>query len=136
MSNLEYFNYEGYGTNAKQNFWYSQAVRVGDIIECSGQGGWERSTEKIPEDIEKQIEQAFDNVEVTLKTAGSKGWEDVFSVTSHHIPIDDKALDIMVRLMKKYCPDHQPIWTALGVPALGRPDMKVEIEVRAYSPKK
>ncbi|KAM0154654.1 hypothetical protein ACHAQE_005751 [Botrytis cinerea] len=141
MSNLEYFNYEGYGeTTAKQNFWYSQAVRVGDIIECSGQvaltGGWDRITEKIPSDIEKQIEQAFDNVEAALKTAGSKGWEDVFSLTSHHMPMSDKAMEIMVRLLKKYCPNHQPIWTSLGVPALAFPDMKVEIEVRAYSPKK
>ncbi|TEY31285.1 hypothetical protein BOTCAL_0806g00050 [Botryotinia calthae] len=137
MSNLKYFNYEGYGeTTAKQNLWYSQAVRVGDIIECSGQGGWDRITEKIPSDIETQIEQAFDNVEAALKTAGSKGWEDVFSLTSHHMPMSDKAMEIMVRLLKKYCPNHQPIWTSLGVPALAFPDMKVEIEVRAFSPEK
>ncbi|APA13146.1 hypothetical protein SS1G_14046 [Sclerotinia sclerotiorum 1980 UF-70] len=137
MSNLEYFNYEGYGqTTAKQNFWYSQAVQVGDVIECSGQGGWDRITEEIPKDIEKEIEQAFDNVEAALTTAGSKGWEDVFSLTSHHMPINDETMGIMVRLLKKYCPNHQPIWTALGVPALARTDMRVEIEVRAYSPKK
>lgn len=99
-------------------------------------GGWDRITEKIPSDIEKQIEQAFENVEAALKTAGSKGWEDVFSLTSHHMPMSDKAMEIMVRLLKKYCPNHQPIWTSLGVPALAFPDMKVEIEVRAYSPKK
>lgn len=99
-------------------------------------GGWDRITEKIPSDIEKQIEQAFDNVEAALKTAGSKGWEDVFSLTSHHMPMSDKAMEIMVRLLKKHCPNHQPIWTSLGVPALAFPDMKVEIEVRAYSPKK
>jgi hypothetical protein len=38
MSHLEYYNYEGYGKRAAKDIWYSQAVRVGDIIECSGQG--------------------------------------------------------------------------------------------------
>lgn len=38
MSHLTYTAYEGYGERAKKDLWYSQAVRVGDIIECSGQG--------------------------------------------------------------------------------------------------
>lgn len=38
MAHLAYYNYEGYGQRSKENLWYSQAVRVGDIIECSGQG--------------------------------------------------------------------------------------------------
>jgi hypothetical protein len=38
MSHLTYYNYEGFGQEAHQNYSYSQAVRVGDRIECSGQG--------------------------------------------------------------------------------------------------
>lgn len=39
MSDLQYFNYKGYGTEkAEKQFRYSQAVRVGDTIQCSGQG--------------------------------------------------------------------------------------------------
>jgi len=38
MSNLTYYNYEGHGKRQQKAFWYSQAVRVGDRIECSGQG--------------------------------------------------------------------------------------------------
>lgn len=38
MSHLTYTNYEGYGELAKESYWYSQAVRVGDVIELSGQG--------------------------------------------------------------------------------------------------
>lgn len=38
MSHLTYYNYEGFGQEAHQEYWYSQAVRVGDRIECSGQG--------------------------------------------------------------------------------------------------
>ena len=49
-------------------------------------GGWDRETDQIDPNIVKQIEQAFDNVEHTLKLAGSRGWEDVFFLRSHHLP--------------------------------------------------
>jgi len=38
MAHLTYTNYEGFGERAKENYWYSQAVRIGDTIEISGQG--------------------------------------------------------------------------------------------------
>lgn len=38
MSHLTYYNYPGVGERNAQNFKYSQAVRIGDRIECSGQG--------------------------------------------------------------------------------------------------
>lgn len=38
MSHLKYYSYDGVGTRNKENFSYSQAVRVGDRIEISGQG--------------------------------------------------------------------------------------------------
>lgn len=40
----------------------------------------------------------------------------------------------MVRNMKKWLPNHQPVWTCVGVTQLGEPDMKVEIEVMAHDP--
>jgi len=38
MSHLHYYAYAGKGETAKKNFKYSQAVRIGDRIECAGQG--------------------------------------------------------------------------------------------------
>ena len=38
MAHLQYFNYEGYGQRMRKEQHYSQAVRVGNIIEVSGQG--------------------------------------------------------------------------------------------------
>lgn len=38
MANLQYYNYPGVGTSNREQFSYSQAVRVGDTIQCSGQG--------------------------------------------------------------------------------------------------
>lgn len=82
-----------------------------------------------------QIAQAFENVELTLRTAGAKGWSQVYRVNSYHIPLDEAALGAMVKGLRKWCPDHKPIWTCVGVPRLGRPDMLVEIEVVAHDPK-
>jgi enamine deaminase RidA (YjgF/YER057c/UK114 family) len=38
MSSLQYFDYEGFGARSKKDINYSQAVRIGDRIEISGQG--------------------------------------------------------------------------------------------------
>lgn len=40
----------------------------------------------------------------------------------------------MVRNFKKWMPDHQPLWTCVGVSRLGLDDMRVEIEVVAHDP--
>ncbi|XRM43546.1 hypothetical protein ABZX51_006712 [Aspergillus tubingensis] len=135
MSHLTYYNYEGVGKRNQQKFKYSQAVRIGDRIECSGQGGWDPNTGEFYKEINEQIDQAFKNVELNLKNAGGKGWEQVFRVKSYHVPINKEALDAMVRNFKKYMPNHEPLWTCVGVTRLGEDDMRVEIEVVAHDPK-
>ncbi|KAJ8096516.1 Endoribonuclease L-PSP/chorismate mutase-like protein [Lipomyces tetrasporus] len=134
MSHLPYYNYEGFGKKQQQTFWYSQAVRIGDRIECAGQGGWDPETGVFYKEINAQIDQAFVNVELALKTAGGKGWEQVYRVNSYHVPINNEALEAMVRNFKRYMPNHQPIWTCVGVTRLGEDDMRVEIEVVAHDP--
>ncbi|KAK9385514.1 hypothetical protein V1515DRAFT_539703, partial [Lipomyces mesembrius] len=66
----------------QEKFWYSQAVRIGDRIECAGQGGWDPKTGVFYKEINAQIDQAFANVELALNTAGGKGWEQVHRVNS------------------------------------------------------
>ncbi|GCB19902.1 2-iminobutanoate/2-iminopropanoate deaminase [Aspergillus awamori] len=134
MSHLQYYAYPGYGTRSQTDLYYSQAVKVGDRIECSGQGGWDPSTGKINPEINAQIDQAFANVELTLKNAGGQGWSQVYRVNSYHLPLNDEALNAMVRNLKKYMPNHQPIWTCIGVSRLAYDDMRVEIEVTAHVP--
>lgn len=38
MSHLQYFDYPGYGERSKKDVNYSQAVRIDNRIEISGQG--------------------------------------------------------------------------------------------------
>lgn len=85
-------------------------------------------------EINAQIDLAFANVERCLKDAGGEGWSQVYRVNSYHVPINNEALAAMVRNFKKYMPDHQPIWTCVGVTRLGEDDMRVEIEVDAHDP--
>ncbi|KAH6713723.1 L-PSP endoribonuclease family protein [Leptodontidium sp. MPI-SDFR-AT-0119] len=134
MSHLQYFAYKGQGEEKRVKFSYAQAVRVGDRIECAGQGGWDPKTGVFYKEINAQIDQAFANVDLNLKDAGGKGWSQVFRVNSYHVPINDEALAAMVRNFKKHMPDHQPIWTCVGVTRLGEDDMRVEIEVSAHDP--
>ncbi|KAF7516743.1 hypothetical protein PCG10_001948 [Penicillium crustosum] len=134
MSHLKFYAYEGAGQQKQRDFWYSQAVRVGDRIECAGQGGWDPKTGEFELEINAQIDLAFANVERCLKDAGGEGWSQVYRVNSYHVPINNEALAAMVRNFKKYMPDHQPIWTCVGVTRLGEDDMRVEIEVDAHDP--
>ncbi|ETS77035.1 hypothetical protein PFICI_10909 [Pestalotiopsis fici W106-1] len=136
MAHLQYSYYPGVGEEATKDLGYKQAVRIGDKIECSGQGGWwpEKQGIQFPKEINEQIDQAFKNVDLTLKTAGGQGWSQVYRVNSYHLPLNDEALQAMARNFKKWMPDHQPIWTAVGVARLGADDMRVEIEVAAHIP--
>ncbi|KAF2195203.1 endoribonuclease L-PSP [Zopfia rhizophila CBS 207.26] len=132
MSHLQYYAYKGQGEKNRKTYRYSQAVRIGDRIECAGQGGWDPDTGVINTEINAQIDQAFANVDFCLKDAGGKGWSQVFRVNSYHVPLNDEAMTAMVRNFKRWMPEHEPIWTCVGVTRLGMDDMRVEVEVVAH----
>ncbi|KAF2111864.1 endoribonuclease L-PSP [Lophiotrema nucula] len=135
MSHLQYSAYKGVGERNLKQYKYNEAVRIGDRVECAGQGGWDPETGAYNTEISAQIEQAFKNVDLNLKDAGGKGWEQVFRVNSYHVPLNDEALRLMVEGFEKWMPNHKPIWTTVGVQRLGEDDMRVEIEVVAHDPK-
>ncbi|KAH8800323.1 L-PSP endoribonuclease family protein [Xylogone sp. PMI_703] len=134
MSHLAYYNYEGVGQRNAEQSWYSQVVRVGDRIECAGQGGWNPETGEVYKEINAQIDQAFATVGLNLKNASGKGREQVYRINSYHMPLTNEVMDATVRNFKKYMPNHRPIWTCVGVTQLGEDGMNVEIEVVAYDP--
>ncbi|KAH8788565.1 Endoribonuclease L-PSP/chorismate mutase-like protein [Diaporthe sp. PMI_573] len=132
MSHLQYYTYPGFGEFVKEHTHYNQAVRVGDVIEVAGQGGWDRETREVEPDLFKQIDKAFDNVEHTLSLAGTS-WKDVYAVKLYHTTdVTEEAVGHFVENMRKYMPGHQPILSGIGVASLAF-GMKVEIEVRAHA---
>ncbi|KAI5302411.1 hypothetical protein KEM56_000720 [Ascosphaera pollenicola] len=138
MSGLTYKYSTPYGKTAQEKLGYSQAVRVGDIVHLSGQGGWKQEEPPdIYRDIKEQIDQAFRNVDTELRGAGVKnGWDAVFKVRTWHVPLNDEALQITSANIKHWIPSHAPLWTCLGNPRLAYDDMRVEVEVEAYAPEK
>jgi enamine deaminase RidA (YjgF/YER057c/UK114 family) len=132
MSKPEFFVTPGYGERQLRTFHYSQAVKIGNRVETSGQGGWNDNWE-FPESLTAEIAQAFRNVERTLASAGA-AWQHVIQVNSYHVGFPDEVNQTMTERFRHYMPDHAPIWTALGVAALGDPKMRVEIRVTAILP--
>ena len=137
MSKPEFFDTPGYGEIARTRYHYSQALRIGDRIEISGQGGWDADfTTFSATSLEDEIVKAFDNVEKTLAEAGAS-WRDVVNVHSYHVPtandsiIGEQHMSVMVDQFRKRFGESRPVWTAVGVKALTFPDQHVEIEVVA-----
>ncbi|KAL5620966.1 hypothetical protein FOBRF1_004212 [Fusarium oxysporum] len=136
MSQLKNYTYEGVGEFLSNFLNYAQAVRVGDRIELSGQGGcFIKDGDLVFAETQlKQIDLAFENVDKALKAAGGKGWEQVFRVNSYHTEITPEVGQRMAENYKKWMPNHRVIWTQIGVKQLGVPTMHCEIEVSAYDP--
>lgn len=40
-------------------------------------GGWDQDTGVVDRDLDKQIQRAFENVDLNLRAAGGKGWDQV-----------------------------------------------------------
>ena len=108
---------------------YSQAVKIGNRVETSGQGGW-TDTGEYPAALDDEIAQAFDNLEHVLHMAGAK-WDHVISVNSYHMPLNTDVYAMMIEQFRLRMPSHAPIWTCTSVPSFGNPGMRVEIRVVA-----
>lgn len=143
MSGLEFCDYKGYGEYISNLNNYRQAVRIpsnATLIKISGQGGWDPETGDIepatsPEALERQVEQAFANVDRTLRAAGSRnGWDDVYLARVYFVGIQDEGLTRgCVNALKKWKPDQKVVLTGIEVKALWSERMRVEVEVEAFT---
>lgn len=137
MSTVTFGVVPGYGEKLHAALGYSGAVRVGDRIETSGQAGVDDDL-VIPDSLEDEIVQAFDNVERTLATVGAT-WKDVIHVNSYHkvTPEEDAIGDdvnaVMAEQFRRRLGGRAPIWTETGVTVLGLSAMRVEIRVTAIA---
>jgi enamine deaminase RidA (YjgF/YER057c/UK114 family) len=126
-----------WGHKNLRDYSYSMVMEVDGRVELSGQGGWDPSTLEFPTgcSIEAEINQAFDNVAFMLNAVGLGG-KNVAHVNSYHVPEPDGSIlgatAEMARQFRRRMPDHQPIWTCLGVAVLGDPKMRVEVRVTAF----
>lgn len=130
MEKPEFIVTPGFGETFRQTLHFSTAVKIGNRVETSGQGGWDDDLQ-IPEAIEEEIAVAFRNIELVLAKAGAT-WDHVIHVNTYHVggfpPIVN---DTIVKLYRQHMPNHAPVWTQSGVEALGLPTMRFEIRVTA-----
>jgi enamine deaminase RidA (YjgF/YER057c/UK114 family) len=122
---------KGVGEQMRDNFHYSQGVQVGDMVYVTGQGGWTEQF-SFSDDVHEQIRQAFRNVETVLAEAEAS-WQHVIDITSYHVQLDEAVLGTMVEQLRTHCPNHQPLWTVIGVASLALPQMQVEITATAVA---
>lgn len=99
-------------------------------------GGWDPDSDNavISADAKEEIDQAFRNLDLALKHAGSKGVSQVIQIKSYHTNLGAEVLGYMKENFKKWIPDHKPTWTAIGVAKLALDGMRVEIEAVAHDP--
>lgn len=127
----QFFNYPGTEKNSEA-YHYSQAVKVGNVVKISGQGGWDAEG-NITSDLEKQIERAFENTLKAIKSADpSLTFDNVYAIRSYHLDMDS-SFECMTSTFKKLFPNHRPLWTCVQIGKLGLEGMQVEIEVEAFS---
>ncbi len=96
---------------------YSQAVRVGDTVYCSGQIGLDPQTMQMVEGIEAQIHRVFKNLAAVAHAAGGSMANAVrltvfLTDLGHFAKVNE--------IMAEYVPQPYPARAAVGVASLPR----------------
>jgi 2-iminobutanoate/2-iminopropanoate deaminase len=108
---------------------YSQAVRAGDFLFCSGQIPMDPETgELITGDIGPQTERVLKNIQAVLRAAGAD-MDQVIKCTVFLAHMDDFAA--MNEVYGRFFPESPPARAAVEVSRLPR-GVAVEIEAMAF----
>jgi 2-iminobutanoate/2-iminopropanoate deaminase len=107
----------------------SQAVRVGNLVFCSGQIGVGPDGKIVdPRSTRAQIEQAFKNLRTVLEGVGAS-LEHVVKITSYLVNEADR--DVLVELRRQLFKPPYPASTLVVVKSLAQPEYRYEIEAIA-----
>ena len=108
---------------------YSQAIRSGDLLFCSGQVGLDPATgELVAGGVEAQAERALKNLQAVLDAAGLT-FDDVVKTTIFLADVEDFAA--VNAVYGRHMPDPPPARSTIGVGGLPK-GARVEIEVIAH----
>jgi len=109
---------------------YSPGIRLGNLLFTSGAVGSDING-KVPEDIRAQTRNVFENLKAVLAAAGS-GLDKVLKVTV--FLTDMRDFQAMNEVYRTYFSGDLPARSTVGVSALARPELHVEIEMIAHVP--
>ena len=96
---------------------YSQAVRCGATVYCSGQIGLDPATMRLADGIDAQIHRVFANLQA-VAAAGGGSLADAVKVTIYQVDLAHIAK--VNEIMAQYIPQPFPSRAAVGVAALPR----------------
>lgn len=112
-------------------FHFSQAVRNGQLLLCSGQIGTDDSG-GVPSAFVDEARNAWAAVGRVLAAAGLDH-SAIIEFTSYHVGLQQHLADFMVA-RDEVLREPWPAWTAIGVAELAVPGARVEIRVTARFP--
>lgn len=112
------------------NFHFSQATRVGDMIWVSGQVGIDAAM-RPGNGIEEQAHMAFQSLQSVLEAAGAS-LADVVELMTFHTDVQGD-MPSFGSVKDQYFPDRYPSWTAVGISQLALPELRVEIRAVAVA---
>jgi enamine deaminase RidA (YjgF/YER057c/UK114 family) len=100
------------------------------IVFVSGQVGFDPEGRLVGDDHASQAERAFHNVVTAIEAAGGSV-EDVLKITIFVVGHRPDLLEVLMAARASAFGDHKPASTYVGVEALARPGLLVEIEAVA-----
>ena len=117
------------GTNWEDKLGYSRAVRIGRLIEVSGNAAIDRDRIVAPGDPYQQTRFIIQKIEKALNDAGGS-LKDVIRTRMYVTNIKD--WDSVGRAHGEFFRDIKPVTTMVEVKSLIDPNFVVEIEATAY----
>ena len=113
---------------------YEHAARAGDFIFVAGQVAKDEKGELVaPNDAAGQAKVVFDHLGKVLAHAGATPQDIVMMNTYLTDRADSK---IVTEERFRFLGDHRPPHTGVIIAGLGAPEVKLEVEVVAYAPRK
>lgn len=113
-----------------EQFFISQAIRVGDLIYVSGQASIDLYGNVVEGDFETQARQSINNLGKVL-AAGGSSLDKLVKVTI--FVTDISKFDVVMKLRQEYFSAPYPADTICEVKSLALPELQFEIEAIALT---
>ena len=111
-------------------FPFSPGIRLGNLLFTAGAVGTDAKGH-VPSDIREQVRNTLENLRAVLTAAGS----DFNRVLKATVYLTDMSeFEAMNEVYRTYFSGDLPARTTVGVTALARKELRVEIEMIAYIP--
>ena len=109
---------------------YTDVVKAGNFVFVSGCAALDEHGDVVGTgDVKSQARKTHENLKACLEAAGAT-FEDVCKVTVYLVDVNDRAAVNESR--KEFFGKAKPASTLIGVKALAKPEMLVEIEAVAF----